>query len=160
MTVRNALEHAIIATADGGAMQGMCLFQPPTDPNAPGNQAGMMLHPAHEVTVTVVDGRGAPVPDAAVFVLDLGFPAADARTDARGIAVLRVPSRGAGLSGSSRSSRASASTTSRITRRRTPRGSRSPPREARLVLTGSSATSAFAWSTRRIDPCRASRCSP
>ncbi len=50
-----------------------------------------MLHPAHEVTVTVVNGRGAPVPDATVFVLDLVYPAAEARTDGRGIAVLRVP---------------------------------------------------------------------
>ena len=87
----NSLEHPIIASIDGGLMQGMCLFQPSADPNAPGNQAGMMLHPAHEVTVTVVNGRGAPVPDAAVFVLDLVYPAAEARTDGRGIAVLRVP---------------------------------------------------------------------
>ncbi len=85
------LEHPIIASADGGARQGMCLFQPPADPNAPGNRAGMMLHPAHEVTVTVVNGRGAPVPDAAVFLLDVVYPAAEARTDGRGIAVLRVP---------------------------------------------------------------------
>ncbi len=51
----------------------------------------MMLHPAHEVTATVVNGRGAPVPDASVFLLDFNTPAAEARTDGRGIAVLRVP---------------------------------------------------------------------
>ncbi len=85
------LEHPIIASADGGARQGMCLFQPSADPNAPGNRAGIMLQPAHEVTVTVVNGRGAPVPDAAVFLLDLVYPAAEARTDGRGIAMLRVP---------------------------------------------------------------------
>ncbi len=89
--MRNALEHGLIATADGGALQGMCLFQPPAVPDGPGSLAGIMLHPAHEVAVTVVNGRGAPVPDAAVFVLDLNFPAADARTDARGKAVIRVP---------------------------------------------------------------------
>ena len=43
------------------------------------------------MTLTVVDGRVRPVPDAAVFVLDLYFPVAEARTDARGTAVLRVP---------------------------------------------------------------------
>ncbi len=81
----------IIATADGGARQGMLLYERPTRPDDPGPKAGIMLHPAHEVTLTVVDGRGAPVPDAAVFLLDLGSPAAEARTDRRGIAVLRGP---------------------------------------------------------------------
>ncbi len=51
----------------------------------------IVLRPALEVTVTVVDGRGAPVADAAVFVLDVVFPVGQAQTDARGIAVLRVP---------------------------------------------------------------------
>ncbi len=51
----------------------------------------IVLRPALDVTVTVVDGRGAPVADAAVFVLDLVFPVGQAQTDARGIAVLRVP---------------------------------------------------------------------
>jgi hypothetical protein len=43
------------------------------------------------VTVTVVDQNGSPVSDAAVFVLDVFVPVAEARTDARGLAVLRVP---------------------------------------------------------------------
>jgi hypothetical protein len=50
-----------------------------------------VLRPVQAVTVTVVDGGGAPVPGAAVFALDIVFPIAEARTDARGIAVLRAP---------------------------------------------------------------------
>src|SRR5262249_10997084 len=84
-------ETSIIATADGGARQGLVFHEVPARPDVPGRQAGIMLHPAQEVTVTVVDGRGAPVPDASVFLLDVVSPAAEARTDGRGIAVLRGP---------------------------------------------------------------------
>jgi hypothetical protein len=50
-----------------------------------------VLKPARDVTVSVVDARGAAVEGAAVCLLDLVFPMAEARTDAHGIARLRVP---------------------------------------------------------------------
>ncbi len=85
------LNQSIIATADGGARQGIFRFDGPSGFKSPRSLARVVIRPAQNVTVTVVDGRGAPVPDAAVFVLDLYFPVAEARTDARGTAVLRVP---------------------------------------------------------------------
>jgi RNA polymerase sigma factor (sigma-70 family) len=87
----NWLEQTLIATSDDGARQGLCRFTPDSALDAPGRSAGIMLHPARDVTVTVANGRGAPVPEAAVFLLDYVYPAAEARTDARGVAVLRVP---------------------------------------------------------------------
>ena len=75
----------------------------------------IVLRPARAVTVTVVDGRGAPVAGAAVVVLDIVFPVAKGRTDARGIAVLRAPADAIDPVDLSAASPASASTTSRIT---------------------------------------------
>ncbi len=85
------LNQSIIATADGGARQGIFRFDGPAGFKSPRSLARVVIRPAQNLTITVVDGQGAPVPDAAVFVLDLYFPVAEARTDARGIAVLRVP---------------------------------------------------------------------
>ena len=153
------LEHPIIASADGGARQGMCLYSPPARPDEPEREAGIMLQPAHEVTVTVVDGRGAPVPDASVFLLDFNTPAAEARTDGRGIAVLRVPTQVRTLwivavkpgVGFDYFEKHKTEPEARITT--------SPPRaRPGSCSTASSATSASAWSTPRIGPCRASRC--
>jgi hypothetical protein len=83
--------QSLLATSDGGARQGVFRFDGPTGPKGPRTLPRIVLRPAQEVTVTVVDGRGAPVAGAAVFVLDLVFPVAGAHSDARGIAVLRVP---------------------------------------------------------------------
>lgn len=85
------LNRSVIATADGGARQGIFRYDGPDGFKGPRTLARVILRPAREVTVTVVDGAGAPVPDAAVFVLDLVFPIAEGRTDARGIAALRTP---------------------------------------------------------------------
>ena len=82
---------SLLATADGGARQGTFRFDGPSGFKGPRTLPRIVLRPALEVTVTVVDGRGAPVADAAVFVLDMVFPVGQAHTDARGIAVLRVP---------------------------------------------------------------------
>jgi RNA polymerase sigma factor (sigma-70 family) len=81
----------IIATADGGARQGMFRYFGPAGYKGPRTLARVVLRPAQLVTVTVVDKSGAPVPDAAVFVLNGVTPVAEARTDARGIAVLHAP---------------------------------------------------------------------
>jgi hypothetical protein len=83
--------QSILATADAGARQGVFRFDGPSGYKGPRTLARVVLRPAQDVTVTVVDKSGAPVPDAAVFVLDMAFPVAGGRTDARGIAVLRAP---------------------------------------------------------------------
>ncbi len=83
--------QAVIATADGGARQGIFRYDGPAGYKGPRTLARVVLRPAQLVTVTVADRSGAPVPDAAVFVLDVVFPVAESRTDARGIAVLRAP---------------------------------------------------------------------
>jgi protocatechuate 3,4-dioxygenase beta subunit len=85
------LNQAVIATADGGARQGVFRYDGPAGYKGPRTLARVVLRPAQVVTVTVVDGGGAPVPDAPVFVLELTLPVAEARTDARGTAALRVP---------------------------------------------------------------------
>jgi RNA polymerase sigma factor (sigma-70 family) len=82
--------QAVIATADGGARQGIFRYFGPAGVKGPRTLARVVLRPAQVVTVTVVDKGGAPVQDAAVFVLDVVLPVAEARTDARGIARLRV----------------------------------------------------------------------
>jgi RNA polymerase sigma factor (sigma-70 family) len=83
--------QSILATSDGGARQGVFRFDGPSGPKSPRTLPRIVLRPAHDVTVTVVDQNGAPVSDAAVFALDVFVPVAEARTDARGLAVLRVP---------------------------------------------------------------------
>jgi hypothetical protein len=85
------VDQSFLASADGGARQGIFRLDGPSGYRGPRTLVRIVLRPAREVTVTVVDGRGAPVPDAVVVALDRSFPVAEARTDARGIAVLRVP---------------------------------------------------------------------
>jgi RNA polymerase sigma factor (sigma-70 family) len=85
------LNLSFLATADGGARQGIFRFEDATGPKGPRTLVRIVLKPARVVTVSVVDSVGAPVEGAVVFVLDLVVPVAEARTDARGIATLRAP---------------------------------------------------------------------
>jgi Carboxypeptidase regulatory-like domain len=82
---------AFLATADGGARQGTFRFQDLAGSKDSRTLVRIVLKPARIVTVTVIDGRGQPVEGAPVCVLDLVFPVADARSDARGVATLRAP---------------------------------------------------------------------
>ena len=83
---------ALLATADNGARQGIFRFHDPkTGTKGPRTLARIVLKPLRTVTVSVVDGRGAPVEGATVVVLDVVFPVAEGRTDARGIVTLSAP---------------------------------------------------------------------
>jgi RNA polymerase sigma factor (sigma-70 family) len=84
-------DHSLLATVDGGARQGIVRLDGPSGYRGPRTLVRIVVRPAWEMKTTVVDGRGAPVPDAAVVALDKYFAIAEARTDARGTAVLRVP---------------------------------------------------------------------
>ena len=85
------VDQSFLATADGGLRQGIVRLDGPSGYRGPRTLVRIVLRPAREVTVTVVDGHGAPVPDAVVVALDRYFPVAEMHTDARGLAVLRVP---------------------------------------------------------------------
>ncbi len=86
-----AYGRSLLATADGGARQGIVRLHGSSGYRGPRTVVRIVLHPAKDVTVSVVDGRGATVPDAAVIALDQNSSVAEARTDARGTATLRVP---------------------------------------------------------------------
>ena len=88
---RGWLNLSFLATADGGARQGIFRFQGPTGSKDARTLVRIVLKPARTVTVSVVDGQGIPVDGAEVFGLDVVFPIANARTDARGVATLRAP---------------------------------------------------------------------
>src|SRR5262249_38475368 len=83
--------QAIRATADGGERPWSIRFDGTSGSKGPLMLSWIVLRPSQYVFVTVVDGLGAPVAYAAVFVLDLVFPVAQGGTDARGVAVLRTP---------------------------------------------------------------------
>ncbi len=75
---------SFLATADGGAYQGIFRFDDMiTGPKDARTLVRIVLKPARTVTVSVVDVHGAPVEGAAVCVLDLVFPVAEGRTDSR-----------------------------------------------------------------------------
>ncbi len=83
---------SFLATADGGARQGIFRFDDlTTGPKDPRTLARIVLKPARNVMVTVVDGGGTPVEGAAVSVLDVIFPVAEGHTDSRGVVSLRAP---------------------------------------------------------------------
>jgi hypothetical protein len=82
---------SILATADGGALQGIFRFDDPaTGPKDARTLPRIVLKPARTVTVTVADDRGAPVQGAVVSVLEICFPVVTGRTDSRGMVVLRA----------------------------------------------------------------------
>ena len=81
---------AFLATADGGARQGIFRFQDLTRLKGPRTLARIVLKPARTVTVSVVDARRTPVEGAVVVLLDMAWPVAEAKTDARGVALLRA----------------------------------------------------------------------
>jgi RNA polymerase sigma factor (sigma-70 family) len=83
---------SFLATAGGGAYQGIFRFDDQTTGLKDARTlVRIVLKPARTVTVSVVDGNGAPVEGAAVSVLDLIFPVAVGRTDSRGVVTLRAP---------------------------------------------------------------------
>ena len=83
---------SLLATADNGARQGIFRFHDPAKgPKDPRRLARIVLKPLRKVTVSVVDGHGAPVEGASVVVLDVAFPVAEGRTNARGIVELSAP---------------------------------------------------------------------
>ena len=83
------LNLSFVATADQGAHQGIFRFDDlKTAPKDARTIVRIVLKPARIVTVTVVDGKGTPVEGAAVSVLDVVFPVAEGRTDARGVVAL------------------------------------------------------------------------
>jgi RNA polymerase sigma factor (sigma-70 family) len=85
------LNQSFLATADDGARQGTFRFDGPTGFKDRRSLARIVLKPARIVTVSAVDGRGAPVEGAVVELLDIVCPAAKGRTDARGIVELKAP---------------------------------------------------------------------
>jgi RNA polymerase sigma factor (sigma-70 family) len=85
------LNQSFLATADNGARQGTFRFDGPTGFKDPRSLVRIVLKPARTVTVSAVDAHGAPVEGAVVELLDIVFPVAKGRTDARGIAKLSAP---------------------------------------------------------------------
>ncbi len=86
------LNLSFLATADDEARQGIFRFDDlKTAPKDARTLVRIVLKPTRTVTVTVVDGRGMPVEGAVVSVLDVVFPIAEGRTDARGLVALRAP---------------------------------------------------------------------
>ncbi len=69
---------SILATAGGGTRQGIFRFEGESGYRGPRTLVRIVLRPARDVSVTVVDGRGAAVPAAAVVAFDRLFPVAEA----------------------------------------------------------------------------------
>ena len=88
-TMRNL---SLVARDEDGGRQGIFRFNDPlAGPKDPRTLARIVLKPVRGVAVSVVDGRGAPVGDASVVVLDGVLPVAQGRTDARGLVTLNAP---------------------------------------------------------------------
>ncbi len=68
------VDQSFLATADGGLRQGIVRLDGPSGYRGPRTLVRIVLRPAREVTVTVVNGHGAPVPDAVVVALDRYSP--------------------------------------------------------------------------------------
>lgn len=81
----------LIATADGGRLQGLGTFVESNDSAVPSAPARITLAPGRSVEVIVKDGKANPVPDARVEVLSNGQPLTSSRTDATGRAVVHYP---------------------------------------------------------------------
>ncbi len=81
----------LIATADGGRLQGLATFVESNDSAEPSAPARIALAPARYVEVAVKDGKARPVRDARVELLSNGQPLASSRTDATGRAVVHYP---------------------------------------------------------------------
>ena len=82
---------AFLASADGGARQGVFHYADLSGAKDPRTPVRIVLKPAREVKVTAVDGKGDPVPGAEVFLPEIVFPVARGTTDAQGVATLRAP---------------------------------------------------------------------
>ena len=80
------------AVAENGALQGMYRFvDEKTGPQDPRSIARIVLKPAREVAISVVDARKAPVAGARVFLLEYAFVLDQGRTDPRGTITFRAP---------------------------------------------------------------------
>ncbi len=83
---------SLLATADGGARQGTFRFYDRLGVRQdPRTLARIVLKPAHEITVSVVDARGVAVEGAHVVPLDVASAVDDGLTDARGVVTVRAP---------------------------------------------------------------------
>src|SRR5262249_30024031 len=87
----SALYETVLATADGGARQGIVRFQDTVLPSVA--KVRLVLKPSRALTVRVSDARKAPVAGADVGVLDYESAGiiAIAETGADGLAALRLP---------------------------------------------------------------------
>jgi hypothetical protein len=81
----------VIATSADGRLQGMGTFEEPLDSQSVPNRVGIKLKPSRSVEVSVTDGKGVPVPGAAVEVMSTIGSLAMGQTDAAGRALLRYP---------------------------------------------------------------------
>lgn len=81
----------LVATADGGRLQGLGTFVESNDSSVPSAPVRITLAPGRSVEVAVNDGKARPVPDARVELLSNGQPLASSRTDATGRAVVHYP---------------------------------------------------------------------
>ena len=80
------------AVADNGDASGRVSVRRRQErPGRPAALARIVLKPARNVLISVLDSRSRPVAAATVFMLDVGFVADQGRTDARGLATLRAP---------------------------------------------------------------------
>jgi beta-lactamase regulating signal transducer with metallopeptidase domain/protocatechuate 3,4-dioxygenase beta subunit len=87
----SARYHTVLATADGGARQGLFHFYDTV--LTPVATARIVLKPSRPLTVRVTDARKAPVAGATVGVSDhtSAWLVASATTDGRGLVSLRLP---------------------------------------------------------------------
>ena len=82
---------SLVATAEGGARQGTFRFYDRLGVRQePRTLARIVLKPAHEITVSVVDARGVAVEGARVVPLDLASAVDDGLTDAHGVVRVRT----------------------------------------------------------------------
>jgi hypothetical protein len=88
----NSRYLALLATADNGAREGILrLHDRLTGPLNSRELARIVVKPIQKVRASVVDSGGAPVDGAVVVLLDMAFPVAEGRTDARGVVELSAP---------------------------------------------------------------------
>jgi beta-lactamase regulating signal transducer with metallopeptidase domain len=85
----SASYHTLLATADDGDRQGLFEFQDTVLPRVAA--ARIVLKPSRALLVRVTDAGKAPVAEAAVSVFDLAALLSSTRTDAAGLAALRLP---------------------------------------------------------------------
>ncbi len=86
-----SMPQSFLATTGGGRRQGLFRLDDRSQYRGPRSLVRIVLRPAVDVSVTVVDGRGLQVPEAIVSVFERYSAVAEARTDRHGSVVLPVP---------------------------------------------------------------------